>query len=585
VNCTNSAGVDLSADQASGGPDPSNSMAPLCANLVLSHNNISMPLRNMLQCVAQYMPNLVFITLNHNRLSWEGELWNPAEFPAGFLGSIYNVDVAYNLIHGSADYFIKRIFWLGQIFFLDVSFNSLCGPLPQISNQFLSIHISGNPVFSQPTGVVPYPDRGGTDVCLRLAENNTVYYCDQTSFLPPPSFIALSSTLQVAHPDLHLSCPLLVGSGLLDLQVDDSYLLYQHCACDSGYARDPTALRCVQCPAHLLCSNVMYKPQHTVATGFFPFPLSVEEYNANSFLLLDALYLPCLPAAVCQPNALTWTPPANDTSSSDTAMATSALSFSCLHGHDPSSLMCSHCLSSYFHYQGVCHACPAGSYWWMAVMITVCACLFTAGTVITLTRMQKLKVLRHARRAASHKLTSAASVRVAAHSESPAPTAAQLDSYALARFGLERLDRSAIVPIVIFWLQAISVLQNTSVSVATSGTTGSNSDISNGDVQASSTNTLGVLGTLLRFSPLAFACMNDQLGWSAEFWFTMAAPLVMVMMFCIVLELPRVTNPLVELLWPSHQRTPEKVAADRQLHRTVAIKFLLLLFSLIYMQV
>ena len=369
-------------------------------SLFLSGNQLASGMVDLLVCLATVTPNTVWLDVSNNSLYWD-DMPFPPGFPSNYFPYIYQLSLANNSIEGPIDYFLEQMFWLGQVFDLDLSYNRFTGTIPVIADQFLKLEFTGN-----------------SNLSAAVAVNATGAGLDAQ--LQQPMWVQQDTATQLRDDTRNCTCPQLDGQSPLVLALDPSYLVWQHCSCFDGYARKADESVCSPCPEHVQCSPSMLQPQHSVQAGYYPWPLPAAHYRANSLLLLtSSTFEACKPPGVC-------------VSSPDSNGVMPA--FGCLPGHDENALLCSRCLDRYFMYQGVCHEC-GGYTRGSAIATVVIGLLIIVLLVFLFVFFEKPDAVDGTAAAAS-----------------PPPSQQLL------------LERVAFVEILIFFFQASSVLEDLATS-------------------------------------------------------------------------------------------------------------------------
>ena len=588
--------------------------AQLLTTINLAGNALNDTLSDLMECFNAIAPWLSSVNVQRNNISWSGEQWDPALFPAALLGSLYNLDISSNRIGpGSAEYFLGRMFWLGQLFILSVANNQLCGPLPLVAASWIGLDVRNNPVFLLPSNAAVY---NGTDAfhpnatellspAVCAAQTTSISSLQSTPY-EIPFWMIIDQSSWEPQTHLNLTCPSVVGTAVI-LSVDPEYLRYIHCSCIPNHARDPMTFQCVPCPAELQCSNSTTAPQHKVRPGYFPFPKTPTEYNNNVALLVNATYVACFPANSC--------------GGEDATQSSDSSAFRCSPGRDSASFLCSKCVSGSFLFHDSCESCGDPASVWI-IPVSLLFAVFVGITAI-MTLFLRAAANKEAKRVAQAKkaelmgtnktrLGMEASVvqqlsglRLSVHSEPKeeakhetkhAAAAGAMTGHAVAapasasavpargtplsktdklvrRFArllltgsrAKAYDRSmssigswAVFEVVLFWIQMLGVLQqfqnNKHAADAQSQQLAGDGSAAASEDSASS-DVIAVVAQLLRVSPFALDCFATSFDFSITFWLYATAPLWTCVVVFFIYK-------IVSVIYPRATRTPSRVQVN-----------------------
>jgi hypothetical protein len=281
-----------------------------------------------------------------------------------------------------------------------------------------------------------------------------------------PAFLSPDYNSEERSDALHMFCPRLVGDNREEVQVDATYYQYQFCSCMAGYRRSESGLSCSECSPNLNCSLTMFNPVHAVLPGYYPFPLTIAEYNANSELLLsDATLVECSPAARCNP--------------------TGGTTFQCAEGALQNSFLCATCeFRSYFEWRGDCIKCNPAARWLVPVLLVIGCVLLGVSVITWLARQERAWARLQTQKAT---LQQNLTRELTAHP-------------------------SAMMSIFLFWLQAQSLLSGVSSTQSGSSTLAS----------------VGVIGSIVNLTPVGIGCASDAFDFQHQFWILVSSPMWLV---------------------------------------------------------
>ena len=561
----------------------------LVQRLLLSHNQLAAPLSSVFDCFLNELTTFVsWLDVSYNQFTWNG---SSLTVEVDAFAQLYKIDLSNNLLAGPFEDLLPVLFAYNQLAYVNLSSNQLTGTIPVLAEQLLQLSCSDN------SGL--------------LAEFNQFSNPPQVI---QPSWIALdTSTIQV-QAGRNLSCPTIApaAGALVQLSIDASYLAYEQCQCLPGYSTDPATkftqpdtVRCVSCPEHLLCSSQVYQPQHTVEPGYYPWPINVSAYRADSGQLLGASLISCNPSSRC--------------------VTSDPSGVGCRAGHDPNSLLCSHCLNDYFMFQGYCHSCgdTPGARWVSPVVIVLSGLLIVLACVWYFTNEEttrwnkeeapSLQVTRTETRdepnnqsicagcagrlgavfalvgrvlldaavwlvslsilgvlwVGYHAVYVARAIRRSCDSHICRACAGCCVDEPLEDSGAAPLAEEArtavgsrhwaCFDILIFWYQTSSVLQGLNLGDSTAAAD-----------SGSSLATVALVGDLLRFSPYSFECIIPAVDFNTYYWAFLLTPVFTALIVFALYQLYAACRSSDVPVW---------------LYARAALRLLFLLWSIEYMQV
>lgn len=429
-------------------------------------------------------------------------------------------------------FIIKNLPLLKQF---DVSFANLYGSITEEAIALDVLQTEGNNQMLGLSQLIPAKPHVEAEFQLYLP---SFYYVDYSS---SPSTLIQQS----------LSCPPIRHNNTNSLvSLSPSYLFYQHCNFLSNTVRcEPDRNKCIQCPSNLLCDTSMLQPIHRVKKGFYPYPLSIDEYNTNSLTLLTATLLTCYDTSICNPDE--------------------TQDFECSQGFDSSSLLCSKCSINYYQWQQECIKCIDNANWIIPLFGSI-------GIILCILLLLLYILYRELKSSSSNNVNNSNSnilelnivpdINTLYHSNNRIQTN-NMDN------NDNKSHSTAIFSIILFWLQSQSVLSSSSSN------------------QTSSTS-ISIIGSILNFTPIGLECVNNELfdyeffSWIRIF-LPILLPLFIVLPIYFVGNISHI-NILLFLYKPIHSCISSRVlpsSISNEQWCGICIRLLFILWNICYMRV
>lgn len=193
--------------------------------LRLSGLGLTWSMDHLLQCVILLVRTLQILDLSQNRISMTPTIWN-TEF------QLEEIDLSYNQINGDA--------------------------------AKLQLPTLNRPILSNNFGLVG----AITNTQARLQQlsivNTSMHSIDTDStgryIIPASTGLSIDNALPERLDIYNITCPTIVGGPDQTIQIDHSYLYYQHCNCTTNHVVIVGSHICVTCPDHLICGASVFRP-------------------------------------------------------------------------------------------------------------------------------------------------------------------------------------------------------------------------------------------------------------------------------------------------------------------------------------